>query len=109
MYVASLQDPDYSVEIEVDHPEFKKLAFTSPGPKNAFAPLQRSGYGRQHNAGTDEGEDGVGEGKDEHSGVVSTTASEGQFQMCTQIPLSSFLAPLQSFLRSICIIIWWLL
>ena len=43
-----LQDPDYSIDIESDHPEFKKLAFTSPGPKNAFAPLQRSGYGRQH-------------------------------------------------------------
>lgn len=33
--------------MEVDHPEFRKLAFTSPGPKNAFAPLQRSCYGRQ--------------------------------------------------------------
>ena len=35
------QDPDYVVEMNEEHPEFKKLAFTSPGPKNAFAPLKR--------------------------------------------------------------------
>ena len=29
------------VEMNEEHPEFKKLAFTSPGPKNAFAPLKR--------------------------------------------------------------------
>ena len=38
------QDPDYSVEMDQDNPEFKKLAFTAPGPKNAFAPLKRSDY-----------------------------------------------------------------
>lgn len=27
-----------------DNPEFKKLAFTAPGPKNSFAPLKRSDY-----------------------------------------------------------------
>ena len=47
VYIRDSQDPDYCVEIEADHPEFRKLAFTSPGPKNAFAPLQRSCYGRQ--------------------------------------------------------------
>ena len=35
------EDPDYVVEMNEEHPEFKKLAFTSPGPKNAFAPLKR--------------------------------------------------------------------
>ena len=27
-----------------DNPEFKKLAFTAPGPKDSFAPLKRSDY-----------------------------------------------------------------
>ena len=36
------QDPDYEFDIPEDCPEFKKLAFTCPGPKNAFAPLKRS-------------------------------------------------------------------
>ena len=36
------QDPDYIFELPEDNPEFKKLAFVSPGPKNAFAPLKRS-------------------------------------------------------------------
>jgi len=35
------EDPDYVVEMDEEHPEFKKLAFTCPGPKNAFAPLKR--------------------------------------------------------------------
>jgi hypothetical protein len=61
------EDPDYAVEMEVDHPEFKKLAFTSPGPKNAFAPLQRSGYGRPPQAG---------ERREEASQASATTAAE---------------------------------
>ena len=43
------QDPDYVVEMNEEHPEFKKLAFTSPGPKNAFAPLKRV-LGRKGNS-----------------------------------------------------------
>ena len=39
-----LQDPDYTVEMDQDNPEFKKLAFTAPGPKNSFAPLKRRDY-----------------------------------------------------------------
>ena len=38
------QDPDYSIEMDEANPEFKKLAFTAPGPKNSFAPLKRSDY-----------------------------------------------------------------
>ena len=57
-----MQDPDYSVEIEADHPEFRKLAFTSPGPKNAFAPLQRSSYSKPHHIGGGGGGGGGGEG-----------------------------------------------
>lgn len=30
--------------MDQDNPEFKKLAFTAPGPKNAFAPLKRRDY-----------------------------------------------------------------
>jgi hypothetical protein len=30
--------------MDEDNPEFKKLAFTAPGPKNSFAPLKRSDY-----------------------------------------------------------------
>ena len=36
------QDPDYAFELNEDNPEFKKLAFVSPGVKNSFAPLKRS-------------------------------------------------------------------
>ena len=32
------------MEMDQANPEFKKLAFTAPGPKNAFAPLKRSDY-----------------------------------------------------------------
>lgn len=38
---SSWEDPDYVVDMDEANPEFKKLAFTSPGPKNAFAPLKR--------------------------------------------------------------------
>lgn len=31
--------------MDQDNPEFKKLAFTAPGPKNSFAPLKRRDYG----------------------------------------------------------------
>ena len=73
------QDPDYSVEIEVDHPEFKKLAFTSPGPKNAFAPLQRSGYGRQHHVMAD---GWGGERKEDPTGgVASSATTESEFDI----------------------------
>lgn len=66
------QDPDYCIEIEADHPEFRKLAFTSPGPKNAFAPLQRSGYGRQHQVG------GGGGRREEATEAATTTAAESK-------------------------------
>ena len=43
MYVSSsLKDPDYVFDLTEDNPEFKKLAFVAPGPKNAFALLKRS-------------------------------------------------------------------
>ena len=32
------------VDLDKTNPEFKKLAFTAPGPKNSFAPLQREDY-----------------------------------------------------------------
>ena len=68
-----VQDPDYSVEMEADHPEFRKLAFTSPGPKNAFAPLQRSSYGRPpYTTGT-----GVGR-REEATEATATTAAESK-------------------------------
>ena len=38
------QDPDYAIELDEDNPEFKKLAFTAPGPKNSFAPLKQGTY-----------------------------------------------------------------
>ena len=38
------QDPDYSIELDEDNPEFKKLAFTAPGPKNSFAPIKQGTY-----------------------------------------------------------------
>ena len=65
------------MEIEADHPEFKKLAFTSPGPKNAFAPLQRSGYGRPpHMAGGCVARGG--ERREEATEAASTTAAESK-------------------------------
>ena len=73
-----LQDPDYSIDIESDHPEFKKLAFTSPGPKNAFAPLQRSGYGRQHHV-VEGGGCELGEG----ATVTHNAESESNTHTCT--------------------------
>ena len=43
VYVSSpLKDPDYVFDLTEDNPEFKKLAFVAPGPKNAFALLKRS-------------------------------------------------------------------
>ena len=81
MYVcAHMQDPDYNVEMEVDHPEFRKLAFTSPGPKNAFAPLQRSGYGRQQPVA------GEGERRGEATEAVTTAAKSKELQMVYCIP-----------------------
>ena len=68
-----MQDPDYSVEIETDHPEFKKLAFTSPGPKNAFAPLQRSSYGKQGSMPARSVDR-----REETTEAVSTTAAESK-------------------------------
>lgn len=37
-----MEDPDYVFDLTEDNPEFKKLAFVAPGPKNAFALLKRS-------------------------------------------------------------------
>lgn len=78
MYVP-MQDPDYSVEMEVDHPEFRKLAFTSPGPKNAFAPLQRSGYGRQQPVAEEGGRRG------EVTEAVTTAANSKELQVVLHI------------------------
>lgn len=55
------QDPDYTVEMDQDNPEFKKLAFTAPGPKNAFAPLKRSDYLGKRKISLSYDEDGCGE------------------------------------------------
>ena len=63
------------MDIETDHPEFKKLAFTSPGPKNAFAPLQRSGYGRQHHVMVEGGGGGGGGGGEEGKEEPATTTT----------------------------------
>ena len=40
------QDPDYAIDIDEGNPEFKKLAFTAPGPKNSFAPLKQGAYSK---------------------------------------------------------------
>ena len=79
------QDPDYSVEIETDHPEFRKLAFTSPGPKNAFAPLQRSGYGKQHQA-LGAGRGRVMEKREEATEAATTTVTESKSQFLCSFP-----------------------
>ena len=43
-----LQDPvdADAVELDMTNPEFKKLAFTAPGPKNSFAPVKQDNYRR---------------------------------------------------------------
>ena len=81
IHVCGSQDPDYCVEIETDHPEFRKLAFTSPGPKNAFAPLQRSSYGRQPHLPQPQSQPGGTDVKREEADTVATvtaTMSEGR-------------------------------
>ena len=47
------------VEMDEDNPEFKKLAFTCPGPKNAFAPLKRQSFRSSACSGAHTEEDSV--------------------------------------------------
>ena len=50
MYIYT-QDPDYALEMDEGNPEFRKLAFTAPGPKNSFAPLKRGNYHERSGVG----------------------------------------------------------
>jgi len=66
------------------NPEFKKLAFTAPGPKNAFAPLKRSDYiEKRKTSVTSSEEDGESEGVGKALGVVKRgTGKKKKFMLC---------------------------